>query len=671
MNQKKLKLFVLLLGILHSTAYAKNFYVNKYGARANNSGFDSTTAFSNAVAAAQALKGGRHKIVLGKGTYYLKCSGLVDWQYCVNLMSPNASTKTSISFQGAGKNKTQIIIKNPKAGFMYVQDQQNIAIQGFTVDYAQRTFTQGTVLGSSSNKIKIRLDSGYPSFYANHMKGKGGVIYDTSKSEHEYGFAIVYDKNGDALHRNGADHYRIVGAKKISGRDWELTLRTSSEAKEISSGERMAFTPRRTDAFRLYCNSNITLKDVKIKAAPGVASAWVENNGAITIKQVDILRSGNRLISTNADAFHFQENRARIKMYQSHIGGMGDDAINVYSRGQAVSGVNSARNLIAIPIADSERFKKGDTIQFVNSSNQSVGTARISSRTTYTSSQSSVQYLKLDRVVSNLAAGQTLYSISASSPNSSFSSNVFYSFRGFFRIRSQNALLVANKIYDDRNIYLLKSAQSSWNEGPNVGSNFFFGNYNTNMIEQAASGSNIGYMEDNLTKHPLAFNATVYKLLNPDLSGMDNANLAYHWQNHGIYEGRIASLSFAGAEYIGRYTDIKNAFGASGFNHAAVHFLTNGQFEGRQGTIYTDTNVFNLAAYRKYNKDISSFSNAQLIKHWRNHGIFEGRRAHTRFHSKIYLNRYSDLKNAFGSTGYQSAIWHYALYGKSEGRNGK
>jgi hypothetical protein len=85
-----------------------------------------------------------------------------------------------------------------------------------------------------------------------------------------------------------------------------------------------------------------------------------------------------------------------------------------------------------------------------------------------------------------------------------------------------------------------------------------------------------------------------------------------------------------------------------------------------------DPHVFHFYFYVNTNPDL--IANGILTKelaeqHWRDHGIMEGRQACGSFHTRQYLDRYPDLKKAFGKN-YSKALDHYITTGISEGRLG-
>eukprot|EP00823_Brevimastigomonas_motovehiculus_P008153 TRINITY_DN7427_c0_g1_i1.p1 TRINITY_DN7427_c0_g1~~TRINITY_DN7427_c0_g1_i1.p1 ORF type:complete len:442 (+),score=106.78 TRINITY_DN7427_c0_g1_i1:52-1377(+) len=86
---------------------------------------------------------------------------------------------------------------------------------------------------------------------------------------------------------------------------------------------------------------------------------------------------------------------------------------------------------------------------------------------------------------------------------------------------------------------------------------------------------------------------------------------------------------------------------------------------------FCDAHIYNYYFYSNANPDLAiKISSPEQAKiHWLTFGMKEGRQACGSFHSIQYLNRYEDLKKAFGSD-YQAAIQHYLEKGIQEKRIG-
>jgi len=172
------------------------------------------------------------------------------------------------------------------------------------------------------------------------------------------------------------------------------------------------------------------------------------------------------------------------------------------------------------------------------------------------------------------------------------------------------------------------------------------------------------------------FNWEFYLANNPDLvnAGITTESRAIsHWTYTGISEGRQASASFHSKQYVDKYADIKSAFGNNYLN-ILQHYLNNGFKEGRVGILnsVTDSRVFDWRFYLYNNPDLINAgitTESQAKSHWTYSGLSEGRQASSSFHSKQYVDKYSDIKSAFGNN-YLNIIQHYLDLGSNEGRIG-
>jgi len=116
---------------------------------------------------------------------------------------------------------------------------------------------------------------------------------------------------------------------------------------------------------------------------------------------------------------------------------------------------------------------------------------------------------------------------------------------------------------------------------------------------------------------------------------------------------------------------LQKAFGDD-YGAAIEHYINYGIKEGRGGITALRPEVFDANFYLYTHPDLGNaglHTKQQATKHWCSYGIKEGRQAISSFHSKQYLENYSDLQKAFGDD-YGAAIEHYINYGIKEGRVG-
>ena len=178
---------------------------------------------------------------------------------------------------------------------------------------------------------------------------------------------------------------------------------------------------------------------------------------------------------------------------------------------------------------------------------------------------------------------------------------------------------------------------------------------------------NGGYNEDRPTSEN--FNISIYRLFNKDLQGMNNYDLILHYRNFGYKENRISEINsnrkiivFDYNEYANFNLDLKQAFGN---NEEALykHWISNGIKEGRQAS-----SIFDVEYYLSNNSDLNNTFGKDYVsgyKHFLETGIYEDRKISETFDVNFY-RVYEDLKNLSNA----DAIFHFAKFGKNEGRIG-
>jgi hypothetical protein len=169
---------------------------------------------------------------------------------------------------------------------------------------------------------------------------------------------------------------------------------------------------------------------------------------------------------------------------------------------------------------------------------------------------------------------------------------------------------------------------------------------------------------------PFSFDPRTYLDLHGDLRaafGDDSGAAAGHWRQHGIAEGRTASLVFGVRYYLAVNPDLATAFDRN-YVAAIAHYGEHGLAEGRESSP-----VFSVQHYLGYYADLRAAFGTDYraaTQHFLDYGINEGRRGSPKFSAASYLARYSDLRQAFGATGYRAALMHYLEWGIAEGRDG-
>gem|GEM_PF-2845552 len=661
--------FVLSLLLVTEAAFALTVSVDSRGG--DPTGLrDSTAAVRSAIQAA--ISSGKAEVIFSSGSYLLSC-GDSDLGPCLTI----SGAKNGISFRGTGA--TNLVIGNPLSGFLSILDSSDVALQGFTVDYNTPPFTQGVIKAKGKTTIDVSVEAGYPTF--EHRMFAPGLLGQT--------FGMLFDRSQPQMKGSADNYYYINSASKLANNSFRLSLGGSSNTVSVKVGDRFA-VPLRAGfpLFYFQGNQNLSISQVTAYTGTNLGSAWVENSGRILIDGLQIRRAPGktRLLSSAADAIHMMDNPARLVIKNSYIEGMGDDAINIRSRAYSLVEVRDSK-VIRLQLGDGSPqpfplkiFAVGQTLQAVDRNSKSArGTARIRA----IASDGSTATITLDRAVAGMSAGDLVFNADLAMPYALIKDNTFSNFRGMLRVRSRGAVFYGNKFLDQRNarVFISADINDSWKEGPSLIDTperpVFYGNVVSGSggritllgINYASLGSPSQSMDD-LSAHPLVFNARFYRAMNEGLAGMSDSALREHWLRHGISEQRWASPVFNVAQYMQAYPDIGNFYGWSDMNGALLHFVLGGySADSRQGSIETNALVYNSAQYGDINRDLGGDDMDKDV-HWLRYGINEGRRGNSTFYSVNYLNRYADLRAAYGATNYRMAIWHYVISGKKEGRDG-
>ena len=163
----------------------------------------------------------------------------------------------------------------------------------------------------------------------------------------------------------------------------------------------------------------------------------------------------------------------------------------------------------------------------------------------------------------------------------------------------------------------------------------------------------------------------------------DDVGLLAHFVVSGMTEGRQGKDSFDVISYRNQYQDLRLAFGKD-LRSYYVHYMNCGKKEGRIATgvktlqnpvtIYNGTDYSAVYDYSYYNSKYSDLKSAfkgddiDLLAHFVNNGMSEGRKASKKFNVQVYKNNYTDLQQAFGND-LKLYYMHYIQNGKAEGRN--
>lgn len=153
------------------------------------------------------------------------------------------------------------------------------------------------------------------------------------------------------------------------------------------------------------------------------------------------------------------------------------------------------------------------------------------------------------------------------------------------------------------------------------------------------------------------FDSEYYLAKNPDVakSGLSAFD---HFLQYGENEQRSPSYLFDKSYYLTQNKDV-----AASHINPIEHFLTYGLSEGRVSTAFFDKDY-----YIAHNADVAK-SGMNAFQHYLEYGQFENRAPSASFNATSYLTLNPDVAKAIQAGTIDSAIEHYILFGKAEGRS--
>ena len=162
----------------------------------------------------------------------------------------------------------------------------------------------------------------------------------------------------------------------------------------------------------------------------------------------------------------------------------------------------------------------------------------------------------------------------------------------------------------------------------------------------------------------------------------DYAGLLKNFVEKGMAQGQRASANFDVNSYRLQYPDLRAAFGDD-LKAYYMHYITDGKREKRKTTgtsqmvgSVTKINGVDYSSVYDYNYYINKYSDLKqafgyndtaALQHFVTYGMKESRQANSSFILSYYRANYADLRNAFGNNN-TAYYLHYITYGKKEGR---
>jgi hypothetical protein len=425
----------------------KTFNARDYGAIPDGM-IDAGPGIRAAIAAATA-SGDYSEVLLEPGQYRIR--SLKDGRFHITLNGAKNFTLRGVP--GA----TQLIFTNPGNPAFGLFGCNNTFLKDIIIDYDPVPFTQGTIVAidQAGGTFDLDIDAGYPVLSEPYFTaGAMGEIINRSKKRL----------------KPGTPDYAIVDSWMLkSGRVWQMKFNSSTldRLNYMAVGDAYVHLARLPGGtIEMSSCTGGGLDNVIEYASPGLSLLLAGNETATTLNrfQVRFKPGSNRLIASNGDGVHCQQNRQGPKLDGCYFEGLCDDGVNIYCRPNIVQEVRSPTLII---VNQYTSIRAGDRIQIFDLVN---GAVRAELNVASVQAEGSNYAITLSAPVNGVRAASPadhVFNLSACGAGFIVKNSTFSNHRRFgLNIRGINGLIEGNTFDHTGGFGVSASNEPGWPEGP-------------------------------------------------------------------------------------------------------------------------------------------------------------------------------------------------------------
>ena len=332
----------LLAGEPLLAAEGRVFHVRDFGAVPDGK-TESGNAIRATIAAAMdaaTAAGSPVEIVLAAGTYRVRPERPRGACFPIHQAA-------NLTVRGAGKD-TEIVIADPAAGGFSFALCQKVRVAELVVDYDPVPFCQGTIraVDVEAGAFDLEVELGYPTPDAENF----------AQAVEPYGkWGMIMDPAARRIRSGTPDHYMTPRWEHREGRVWRFFTAEEHYRRNLAHmrvGDAYVHLARcHGSAVLAQGCDGIRIENVMVHAAPGLAVGLVGNRGEIAVRGLEVrfAPGTNRLLTTDADGVHCQQNRSGPVIENCFFEGMADDAVNLYAPPNVLREIRSPTEWLVSP----------------------------------------------------------------------------------------------------------------------------------------------------------------------------------------------------------------------------------------------------------------------------------------------------------------------------------
>jgi hypothetical protein len=422
---------------------------------------DGTTEFGGAIRAAIAAAiaaGPGSEVVFEAGTY--RVAPAAPREACFPVQNARG-----LVIRGAGE-ATKLVISDPAATGFGLGLGQDITIRDLAIDYDPLPFTQGIIraVDVEGGSFDLEVEAGYPRPDAENFL----------KAMEPYGkWGMIMDRGARRIRAGTPDHYMTPRWEPRGERVWRFFTAEEHYRRNLvhmRPGDAYVHLARGHGSalFAQGC-AGVRIEGVTVYAAPGLALGLVGNRGSIVVRglAVRFAPDSGRLLTTNADGVHGQQNRSGPRIEECFFEGMADDAINFYAPPNILREVRSPTQWLVSPNC---LVVPGDRLQVLE---PKTGRPRGEVRATAVQPEGRAFLLTLEAPLDGAVAGEdhrsadTLYNLDACGAGFQIRQNHMKGHRRYgCLLRAGNGVVENNVFEDTTGAGVVLTNEPDWPEGP-------------------------------------------------------------------------------------------------------------------------------------------------------------------------------------------------------------
>lgn len=235
--------------------------------------------------------------------------------------------------------QTEIRLLDPRQGGFFVAGSEDVWIADLAIDHDPIPFTQGHILLTNADEgwFDFAVQRGYPRLDEDWFS-------DAPKPYGQWG--MIFERDAPRLKRGAADFIFMDRWETLGGRVWRMRPIEEhwERINDMRLQDRFVYMARhgKGGCVFFWRSRASGVRNVVVYASQSLAVGSVSSD-RITVEQLTVMRrpGTDRLLSTNSDGVHVQQNLRGPVITNSRFEGMADDGINIYYYPNTVTAVIS------------------------------------------------------------------------------------------------------------------------------------------------------------------------------------------------------------------------------------------------------------------------------------------------------------------------------------------